>query len=98
MNTQTTAHRRNRRLSVVLPLVLIAAGATAQTAGTAEELREALKSELAPLRLSIKEQARTVAAELVESVLRELASTMSGSAPRPQLARRDGTPDGKNPS
>jgi hypothetical protein len=97
MNTNITVHCR-RRLSIVLPLILIAASATAQTVGTAEELREALKEELVPLTFSIQDQAKAVAAELAESVLSELASTMSITAPRPQLARRDGAPNGKDPS
>lgn len=95
MNTNITVHRR---LSIVLPLVLIAASATAQTIGSAGELREALKKDLVPLGVSIQDQAKAVAAELAESVLGELASTIGAGAPRPQLARRDGTPGDKDPS
>jgi hypothetical protein len=97
MNTSITVHRR-RCLSLVLPLILNSASATAQTVGTAEELREALKKELVPLSFSIQDQAKAVAAELAESVISELASTMRINAPPPQLARRDGTPNHKDPS
>ena len=71
-------------------LLLLAVGATAQTVSSAEELREALKAELAPLSLSIKEQARAVAAEMAEDVVAELATALAVSASKPQLAAREG--------
>jgi len=71
-------------------MILAAAGVAAQTLGSAEELRAAVKKELAPLELSIKEQAKSVAAGLAQDVLAELADAMQMRAPRPQLARRSG--------
>ncbi len=74
----------------VIPLVLVAVGATAQSVSSGEELREALKAELAPLSLSISEQAKAVATEMAENVIAELATAMTVSASKPQLAAREG--------
>jgi len=89
MNHTTQQAPRFSRWTTVIPLILLAVGATAQTVSSAEELRAALKAELTPLSLSIKEQARTVAAEMAAEVIEEFATAMTVSAPKPHLAARD---------
>lgn len=89
MNNRTRLTQGISRWTTVIPLVLLAVGATAQTAPSGEELREALKAELAPLSLSIREQAKAVATEMAENVITELAATMTVSASKPQLAARE---------
>ena len=69
--------------------MLLAVGATAQTVSS-EELRAALKEELAPLSLSIKEQAKAVVTEMAANAVEQLATAMTVSATKPQLAARDG--------
>jgi len=90
MNNRTRQTHGLSRWTTVIPLILLAVGATAQTAPSGEELREALKAELTPLSLSIKEQARAVATEMAENVIAELATALTVSASKPQLAARDG--------
>lgn len=91
MNKRARRRHGPSRWTTVIPLVLLAVGATAQTVSSGEELREALKAELTPLRLSIKEQARAVATEMAENVIAELATAMTLTASKPQLAARDGS-------
>ena len=86
-----TAHRARLRVSgwiISIASVLITAGAAAQTAGSAEELRAALKKELAPLTLSIREHARAVTCELAANVAAEIASNVQLGGPRARLAQR----------
>jgi len=89
MNANTRRKTPISRWSIVLPLALLGAAATAQTLGSAEEIRAALKQELAPLKLSIAEQARAVATDLASTVVAELADALSLSAPRPRLAQSE---------
>lgn len=81
---------RLSRWMTVIPLVLPAFCATAQTASSGDERRDALKAELAPLSVSIQEQAKAVATEMAEKVIAELAPALTVSAPKPRLAARDG--------
>jgi len=76
------------RWIVSVALALVTMGAAAQTAGSAEELRAALKKELAPLTLSIQEHARAVTSEIAANVVAELASNLKLGGPRAQLAQR----------
>lgn len=89
MNHSTQKAARFARWTSLVPLVLLAVGATAQTV-SAEELRAALKDELAPPSLSIEEQAKAVVTEMAANVVEELATAMAVSATKPQLAARDG--------
>jgi hypothetical protein len=99
MNDNNRPNVRIGRWSIVLPLAFVGAAATAQTLGAAEEIRAALKQELAPLKLSIREQARAVAADLASDVVVELADALTLSAPRPRLAHsKEKKPSGKDAS
>ena len=89
MNHHIRQTPRLCRWTTVIPLALLAVGATAQTVSSGEAIREALKAELAPLSLSIKDQARAVATEMAENLIAELATAMTVSASKPQLAARD---------
>lgn len=95
---KTRLDDRRRTWSLVIPLMLLAASATAQSVGSAEELRAALKKDLAPIGLSIKDEANAVAAELARRLLSELASSIDVTAPRGQLARRGGASDQRDAS
>jgi hypothetical protein len=98
MQPKSDGNSRVLRWSVVIPLVLAAAGATAQTLGSADELRQALKKELAPLSLSIKDQAKAVGAQLAEDILAQLLDRLTLGAPRPQLAHGHGEAAGSDAS
>lgn len=89
MNSINLGRSRISRWIVSVALALVTAGAAAQTAGSAEELRAALKKELAPLTLSIQEHARAVTAELAANVMAEIANNLKLGGPRAQLAQRE---------
>ena len=95
MNTAVN-HRRAARIGITP--ILLATSVSAQTVGSSEALREVLKKELGPISLSIKDQAKAVAADLARTVLSELASSMNVTAPRRKLARSDGVSDEKDAS
>jgi len=69
MNRQLTFASPPYRWTLLILAFSLAAGATAQTLGAAEELRAAIQSELAPLQLTLAQQAKAVAAELAEEML-----------------------------
>ncbi len=89
MNNMDLGRLRVSRFIVSVALALVTAGAAAQTAGSAGELRAALKKELAPLTLSIQEHARAVTSELAANIVAELASNLKLGGPRAQLAQRE---------
>jgi len=90
MNHKTQQAPHLSRWTTVIPPILLAVGATAQTVSSAEALRAVLKVELTQLSLSIKEQAKAVATEMAEDSIEELAAMMTVSAPKPQLVARNG--------
>ena len=89
MNTRRPIRLRTSRWIMSVALALATAGAAAQTVGSAEELRAAIKKELTPLTLSIKQQARAVTSDLAANIVAELAETLQLGAPRAQLAQRE---------
>jgi hypothetical protein len=74
---------------LAIPLIFVAVGAAAQNVGSAEELRAALKRELAPLQSALTTQARAVAAELAREALAELASSLDVCIAAPRLAQTE---------